>query len=156
VPERSRHPPLERLGIGPGREHVRIVIALEQQRFAAAQEPIEPGGKMAEIRYQPELRLFRLERQSDLGCVMGNRTRADRDITDAKRPPDHEWLSRCRVPKSQSTQGGLRGSYWTPQAGRIGRCVRGMVAMTMRDQDSRDILGDLASDRLETLNELSV
>jgi hypothetical protein len=31
-----------------------------------------------------------------------------------------------------------------------------MVAMTVRDQDSRDILRDLASDRLETLNELSV
>jgi hypothetical protein len=31
-----------------------------------------------------------------------------------------------------------------------------MVAMTVRDQDSRDIPGNLASDRLETLNELSV
>jgi hypothetical protein len=31
-----------------------------------------------------------------------------------------------------------------------------MVAMTVRDQDSRDILGNLASDRPETLNELSV
>ena len=90
--ERSTHAPFQHRGVRAVREHVRVVIALEQKRFAFAEEAPEPFGNVSEVGDEADAGDLRFESERDLRHVVRNRSRVDRDVTDDETPADGERL----------------------------------------------------------------
>lgn len=142
--------------VGAGREHFGVVIAFQEKRFASVEETPQPVGNVAEVGDEADARAPRLENERDLVRIMGNFSRANRDVSEPKASAHREGFRAGRRTQTNRLHRGFARGYEAPQTRRIGGSMRRVVAVAMSDDHGGDVSGNVPPELGKSLDQRPV